>query len=351
MPTTPPSIDLPDTIDSEEQLDQLLTTPSPALVEAFRALSDPLIILGAGGKMGPTLAVLARKAAEQAGNKMRVIAASRFSKASSRQWLNDRGVETLSADIFDRGQLAALPDSSNVIYLVGMKFGTSDDPVPTWATNTIAPVHVCERYAGSRIVALSTGNVYPMCRVDSGGSVESDPLTPQGEYANAAVARERVFQHYAANEATPCVLMRLNYAHDLRYGVLTDLAGKIWREETIDLSMGYFNAMWQGDANEMILRSFPLCASPARALNLTSPAIHSVRSAATRLGELLGRQPQLVGQEEPTALLSNTAALQAAFGQPQVDFDRMLTWIAAWTRNERATLGKPTHFETRDGNY
>lgn len=342
---------LPELIESESQLDDLLTTPSPALVESFKSLADPLLILGAGGKMGPTLAVLAARAAKLAGSAVRVIAASRFSDALSRDYLHQRGVETQIADVFDREQLASLPDSSNVVYLVGMKFGTSTDPVPTWATNTIAPVHVCERFPKAKMVALSTGNIYPLTAVDSAGSLESDPLTPLGEYPNAAVARERVFQYYANRNAAPTAMMRLNYAHDLRYGVLTELAQRVWADEPVDLTMGYFNAIWQGDANDMILRSFEHCQSPARAINLTSPEVYSVRKVASRLGELLERQPQFRSSEAPTALLSNTQRMRQLLGEPQVDLDRMLRWIAHWTRIGGVTLGKPTHFATRDGKF
>lgn len=342
---------LPDLIESEAQLDDLLTTPSPALVESFKSLADPLLILGAGGKMGPTLAVLAARAAKQARSAVRVIAASRFSDASARPYLHQRGVETQIADVFDRQQLESLPDSSNVVYLVGMKFGTSKDPVPTWATNTVAPVHVCERFPQAKMVALSTGNIYPLSAVDSAGSLESDPLTPLGEYPNAAVARERVFQYYASRNAAPTATMRLNYAHDLRYGVLTELAQRVWAKEPVDLTMGYFNAIWQGDASDMILRSFEHCQSPAQAINLTSPEAYSVRDVASRLGELLGRQPRFSNSEAATALLSNTQRMQQLLGEPQVDLDRMLRWIAHWTRIGGVTLNKPTHFATRDGKF
>jgi len=342
---------LPKTIDSEEQLDELLTTPSDELVSACQQWTDPLIVLGAGGKMGPSLAVLARRAIERAGVNVRVLAVSRFNDAASRDYLHARGIETQRADVFDRKQLDALPQSSNVVYLVGMKFGTSSDPLPTWATNTIAPVHACERFAGARIVALSTGNIYPLCEIASGGSVETDALTPIGEYPNAAVARERIFQYYAAHHATPMVLMRLNYAHDLHYGVLTDIAGKLWRGEAIDVTMGHFNAIWQGDANDMILRSFSLCSSPAYAINMTSPEVFSVRSVAQQLGQRLGRQPHLVGQEAPTALLSNTKRMQNQLGAPRVGLECMLDWIAHWTQQGGSTHNKPTHFQTRDGKF
>lgn len=342
---------LPDLIESVTQLDDLLTTPSPALVESFKSLADPLLIVGAGGKMGPTLAVLAARAAKHTQSAVRVIAASRFSDASSRDYLHQRGVETQVADVFDRRQLESLPDSPNVVYLVGMKFGTSADPVPTWATNTVAPVHVCERFPRAKMVALSTGNIYPLSAVDSAGSLESDPLTPLGEYPNAAVARERVFQYYASRHGAPTAMMRLNYAHDLRYGVLTELAQRVWAEEPVDLTMGYFNAIWQGDANDMILRSFEHCQSPAQAINLTSLEVYSVRNVATRLGQLLDRQPRFSGSEAATALLSNTQRMQQLLGAPQVDLDRMLRWIAHWTRIGGPTLGKPTHFATRDGKF
>lgn len=342
---------LPDLIESEAQLDDLLTTPSPALVESFKSLADPLLILGAGGKMGPTLAVLAACAAEQAQSDVRVIAASRFSDESARDYLHKRGVETQIADVFDRQQLKSLPDSPNVVYLVGMKFGTSSDPVPTWATNTVAPVHVCERFPQSKMVALSTGNIYPLTAVDSAGSQESDSLTPLGEYPNAAVARERVFQYYSTRNASPTAMMRLNYAHDLRYGVITELAQRVWAEQPIDLTMGYFNAIWQGDANDMILRSFEHCQSPAQAINLTSPQAYAVREVASRLGELLDRRPQFRNSEAATALLSDTQRMRQLLGEPQVDLERMLHWIAHWTRIGGVTLGKPTAFATRDGKF
>ena len=342
---------LPDRIETEEELNDVLCRPTPQLISDIRSLESPLVILGAGGKMGPTLAVLAKRAAAAAGHPLRVVAASRFGDPTAREWLEAREVETVAANVFDRPQLESLPDSSNVVYLVGMKFGTANDPVPTWATNTVGPVLAGERYGGSKIVALSTGNVYALSPVASGGSGESDPLTPIGEYANAAVARERVFQYYARSHETPTALIRLNYAHDLRYGVLSDIAHKVWKGQTIDLTMGHFNAIWQGDANELILRAFALCGTPAQPINLTGPEVLSVREMAERLGELMGRQPLFQGSEASTALLSNTAYLQDRFGTPHVDIDRMLAWIAHWTVAGGPTLGKPTHFETRDGKY
>lgn len=347
------SHELPDLIDSESQLDEILTSPSEGLLDSIVRLESPLVILGAGGKMGPTLAALAKRAAEAAGHDLEVVAASRFGNQAARRWLEDRQVTTRIADVFDREQLAELPDSANVVYLVGMKFGTATDPVPTWITNTLGPIVSAQRYRGAKFVALSTGNVYPLSDVSAGGSVESDPLTPLGEYANAAVARERIFQHFATdpNHRNPTALIRLNYAHDLHYGVLSDIAGKIHRGEPVSVEMACFNAIWQGDANDIILRCFDLCSSPVVALNVTSPEIHSVRDAALRLGRLLDRDPVLVGQEQTTALLSNAGQMVQRLGRPQVDFDRLLAWVAHWTKIGGPTLGKPTHFESRDGRF
>ena len=258
------NLQIPDYIDSDGQLEQVLTHPSSALLACIASLQGPLVILGAGGKMGPTLAVLAKRAADAAKCDLEVIAASRYRNQSTRDWLERRGVKTVVCDVFNREQVAEVPDSANVIYLVGMKFGTATDPVSTWVTNTLGPIIASERYAGSKMVALSTGNVYPLSEVAQGGSVETDPLTPLGEYANAAVARERLFQHYATDShfRNPTTLVRLNYAHDLRYGILSDIAGKIYRGEAVNIEMAFFNAIWQGDANEVMLGWFDLCDSP-----------------------------------------------------------------------------------------
>ena len=344
---------LPDLIDSEEELDQLLTTPSAALQQSIKNLTSPLVVIGAGGKMGPSLCVLAKRAALAAGHDLEVVAASRFRDHSQEQWLEQRGVSTQRCDVFDRDQLAQLPDSQNVMYLVGMKFGTSTDPVPTWATNTIAPMLTAQRFAGSRIVALSTGNVYPLVDAQGSGAKEDSELTPLGEYANAAVARERIFQYYARDfhNPSPTVLLRLNYAHDLRYGVMSDIAMRVWNRQSVDTQTGYFNAIWQGDANEIALRAFELCASPAVALNLTSTSAYSVRETAECLAQLLDRDPKFAGLEQSSALLSDASLMREKFGEPRVNYSRMLAWIAHWTRVGGRTLNKPTHYESRDGKY
>jgi len=342
-------------IESVAQLDDVLTTPSEQLIESITSISSPLVIVGAGGKMGPSLAMLAQRAAKMAGHKLEIVAASRFQNAGSSSIFQQNGIGVLSVDVFNAEHLKLLPDSANIVYLVGMKFGTSNDPVPTWATNTVAPVLISERYPGARIVALSSGNVYPMSLIDSGGSTEEDPLSPIGEYPNAAVARERIFQHYATKQedklVNATVLMRLNYAHDLRYGVISEIAGKVWRGEPIDLTMGYFNAIWQGDANERILRSFSLCSSPARMLNLTGTETNSVQEVAVQLGQLMQREPVFTGSETSTALLSNASRMAEEFGQLRVGTEQLIHWIAHWTRTGGTTLGRPTHFQTRDGKF
>jgi nucleoside-diphosphate-sugar epimerase len=338
-------------IESIGQLDDILTTPSPAAVEAMAKLSGRLMIVGAGGKMGPTLAVLARRAADLSGTNLEVVAASRFSNADSRAWLHDRGVTTIAADVLNRHDIEALPNAKHVIYLVGLKFGTSSSPGATWVANTLAPAAVIQKYRDSSIIALSTGNVYPFVDATSDGSTEDQPLIPIGEYPNAAVARERIFEFFSEQQNTPVALLRLNYALDLRYGVLVDIARKVWNREPIQLSMGYFNAIWQGDANELILRAFPLAGVPAVAYNLTSPQKYSVREVAQRFGERMGRQPILIGTESSTALLSNCSRLYSRLSPPSTSLDTVIDWTAKWIAEGRALLGKPTHFEVRDGVY
>jgi nucleoside-diphosphate-sugar epimerase len=337
-------------VQTEDALDELLTRPSPDLIAFMRTLSTPLVVLGAGGKMGPTFAVLARRAAKAAGHALEVIAVSRFSDERARQWLEARGVRTLRLDLLDRAAIARLPDSGHVVYLVGLKFGTSRDPALTWAVNTVFPASVAERYPQARIVALSTGNVYPLAPAPGAGSVESDLLTPLGEYANAAVARERVFEFFCRQHCTPLVILRLNYAVDLRYGVLVDIARKVYADEPVDLTTGYFNCIWQGDANDMILRATALARSPPLVLNLTGP-VQSVREVALRFGELLARPARLVGVEAGTALLSNPAQAYTLLGPAPTPVDQVIRWTADWIKHGGRIFDKPTHFETRDGKY
>ncbi|MCI0748678.1 MAG: NAD(P)-dependent oxidoreductase [Verrucomicrobia subdivision 3 bacterium] len=341
----------PDTIETEDQLDEFLTRPGAPLVEFVKTIAGPLLILGAGGKMGPTLAVLAQRAASAAGKPLDVIAVSRFTDSKARKWLEDRNVKTTSCDLLQRSAIEKLPEAPSIIYLVGLKFGTAQNPGATWAMNTILPALVAERYPKSRIVALSTGNVYPFSDVKRGGSTEMDPLTPLGEYANAAVARERIFQFFSVNQQTPVALLRLFYAVELRYGVLVDIAQHVYHGSPIELTNGYFNCIWQGDANEMILRSLALVSSPPSVWNLCRPEVFSVRDVAARLGELFGRPPRFTGSEAPNALLGNSRPLCDRLGMPTVPLTTMLCWIANWIKQGGRDLNRPTHFEVRDGNY
>ncbi|HVU14032.1 MAG TPA: NAD(P)-dependent oxidoreductase, partial [Phototrophicaceae bacterium] len=331
--------------------DEVLTRPQPALIEFVKTLTSPLVILGASGKMGPTLAVLARRAAEAAGHKLDVIAVSRFSDARSRDWLEVRGVRTLACDLFERESLKTLPDSDNVIYMVGLKFGTSSNPALTWAANTLLPANAAERYPQARIAALSTGNVYPLASVASGGWTESAALTPLGEYANSAIARERIFEYQSARHGTPITILRLSYALDLRYGVLVDIAQKVFAGQPVDLTSGYLNCIWQGDANAMVIRALALASSPPTTLNLTGSEVVSVREVAVRFSELMGRSVQFTGHEAETALLSKTTLLRERLGSPTVPLDMVIHWTAQWIMHGGALLNKPTHFEVRDGAY
>jgi len=342
--------DFPATLPDEAALDDWMSRPSDALVSFISTLRGPLVVLGAGGKMGPSLCVLARRAAEAAGHAFDVVAVSRFSDPDVQTWLEARGVRTQVCDLMS-DDLGALPDAENVLYLVGLKFGTQQAPARTWAVNTLIPARVTERYAGSRIVALSSGNVYPLVPVDSGGSVEGDALTPLGEYPNACVARERLFQYGSEEHGTPGVVVRLNYATDLRYGVLVDLAQQIAAGQPVDVTMGFLNCIWQRDANDAVIRSLALAETPMRPLNLTGTERLSVRDLAEALAERMGRSVEIVGDEAPTALLSDVAQMVGTLGAPETPLDAVLDWTAAWVAGGGPTLGKPTHFEVRDGQY
>jgi nucleoside-diphosphate-sugar epimerase len=335
-------------VNTESELDDALTRPRPVLVEFIRTVQSPLVILGAGGKMGPTLAVLARRAAEAANHPLRIVAVSRFSDAQAKESLRKQGVEICEADLLERDSFKRLPEAQNVIYLVGLKFGTAQNPSLTWAINTLVPSYAVECYPNARMVALSTGNVYPLVPVKSGGATEEHPLTPIGEYANAAVARERVFEYYARKHSTAVALIRLNYAVELRYGVLVDIARRVWAGETIDLSNGYFNCIWQGDANDMILRSLTLSSEP---WNVTAPGIVSVRQVAEQFGQIFSKKTHFVNQESATALLNNPAKICQHLGPPPTSLQNMIDWIAHWVRSGGRSLDKPTHFEVRDGAY
>lgn len=342
---------LPDIIADEAQLDDVLTSPSAVLCEFITKVKSPLVVLGAGGKMGPSLAVLAQRAALRANHPLEVVAVSRFSDQAAKAWLEKRQVKTIAADLLDTDSWKELPDSGNVINLVGQKFGTTENPGQTWVINTTVPSVACTRYKQANIVALSTGCVYPMLPVESGGATEETPIDPVGEYVNACLARERINEFHSTRDGIPMAIIRLNYAIDLRYGVLFDIASKIYAGESVDISMGHFNCLWQGDANDMIVRSLALCETPARPLNITGEATLSTRETALELGRLMDRDAKFESEEAPTCWLSNGARAFADLGKPPTPLDAMLRWIAHWVQSGGRSLGKPTHFEVRDGNF
>ncbi len=342
---------LPALVKDEAALDDLLTQPSPALVADLARLEGDIMILGVGGKMGPTLARLARRASDEAGVSRRVIGVSRFSNAAAREQLDAWGVETVSCDLMNRDQLAALPEAANVVFMAGRKFGSTGAEATTWAMNAFMPGLVAERFPRSRTVVFSSGNVYPLVPVISGGCVETDRVAPVGEYAQSVLARERVFEHYSREYGLPVTLIRLNYAIDLRYGVLFDIGSKVNAGQPVDVTMGHANVIWQGDANSYVLRALALCSTPPTILNLTGPEIISVRRVAERFGEHLGKPAIIEGQEAPTALLNNAGRCFDYFGYPSVSLDTMVRWTAGWLERGGASFGKPTHFETRDGRF
>ena len=376
---------------SENELDSRLSEPSAATVAALARVPGDLVILGAGGKMGPTLARMAVRAFASVGaaSDRRVIAVSRFSapsetsRAVSREaneqrttlamdtesdWresdteserresdpeseLRRAGVETIRCDLLDRAAVSRLPDAANVVFMAGQKFGTSDTPSRTWMMNVVVPSICAERYASSRFVVFSTGNVYPLVTLAAGGARETDAVGPVGEYASSCVGRERVFEHYAVSAGTLVATMRLNYAIDLRYGVLTDLATSVMRGAPISLSMGHVNVIWQRDANRAALELLPHAASPPFVVNVTGAATLRVRDIAEALGRRLGRAPRFEGTESHDALLSDTTRMRSLLGPSSMELETMLDWVADWVKSGRRLLRKPTRFDARDGKF
>lgn len=341
----------PNAIEDEAQLEELLARPSPADVAFARTLTDDVVVLGAGGKMGPSLARRVRRACDAAGERRRVIAVSRFSQPGLAAALERDGIETVAGDLLDPDQVARLPLAGNVLYLAGRKFGSTDRPDLTWAHNTIVPVHVARRFADSRIVVFSTGNVYPPVPPSSSGSTETDDTGPVGEYAQSCLARERVFEYHSRARGTACLLFRLFYAVDLRYGTLVDVAHRVWAGEAIDASVGRVNAIWQGDANSYALRALSLCASPARPLVVTGPEPVAVREVAERFAARFARPARFQGEPGALALLGNAAQCVSLLGPPEVSLDRLIDWTASWVERGGRSLGKPTKFERTDGRF
>lgn len=342
---------LPPIIESTEALDNLLSEPTPGVVETLAKLDGDILILGVGGKMGPSLAQMAVRATRAAGIKRRIIGVARFTNPTLPVWLKKHGIEPVTCDLLDTKQLAALPDAANIVAMPALKFGSSGRPADTWAVNCWLPATICQRYAASRIAAFSTGNVYPLTPISSGGSVETEELAPIGEYAASCVGRERMYDYFSRKASTPVSILRLNYACELRYGVLVDLARQIVAGEPVDLTMGYVNVIWQGNANAMALQSLAHAASPPFVVNIAGPETLSVRRVCEQLGELLGQRPVFTGKEDDRALLSNGQLGLHLFGQPRVSIEQLCQWIAHWLKTGGELLGKPTKFQVRDGKF
>jgi nucleoside-diphosphate-sugar epimerase len=344
-------VELPASIRDVDHLEELLSEPSAAAIDAMSRVPGDVVVLGVAGKMGPTLARMAKRAVDEAGIPARVIGVSRFSSPEHRQALERRGIETVRCDLLDEAALARLPDAPNVIFMAGRKFGSSGGESYTWAMNAYLPALVCRRYPASRIVAFSTGNVYGLTPTGRGGSREDDPLQPVGEYAMSCVGRERMFEHFSRSAGTPVAILRLNYASEMRYGVLADLVRRVRHREPIDVTMGYFNVIWQADANAMALAALARTASPPLVVNLAGGEELSVRAVCTELATMMGVEASFVGSEAADALLSNGARARALLGEPRVDARRLLGWTADWAIRGGASLGKPTHFESRTGRF
>ena len=333
---------------TEEQLDDYLATPSRELIADMATLTGDLMILGVSGKMGPTLARLARNAMA---SERRVIAVARFSDPSIRAMLDKHGIETIACDLLDANALAALPQCENIIFMAGHKFGADDNAPLTWAMNAHVPALVAQTFTKTRIVAFSTACVYPIVPVIGQGAHESLPPDPPGEYSNSCVGRERMFQYFSQLHGTPGRLYRLSYAIDMRYGVLADVATKVWRGESIDLTMGHANVIWQGDANAQALRCLAVATTPTSPLNVSGPETVSIRWLAQEFARRFNKQALLTGDEAPTAWLMNTGEAERLFGYPRVSLSRMIEWVADWISREQRLYNKPTKFESRDGKY
>ena len=337
---------LPDRLRDVEHLEEVMTAPTAKLVTALQQLPGDIIVLGVAGKIGPTLVRLAKRAVPE----KRVVGVARFSEKEVREKLLRWGIECIEADLLDRKQVEALPKLPNVVFMAGRKFGSSGHEDLTWAMNALVPALVAEAFAGSRIVAYSTGCVYPYVNVQHGGATETTPTTPPpGAYANSCVAREAMFQYFSRKCATPGRIIRLNYAIDMRYGVLHDVAARVLAGTPINLATGHVNVIWQGDANAMVLRAFGHCSVPTSPLNVSGPETVSIRWLAEAFGKRLGKQPHFVGAEAPDAWLVNTTEARRLFGSPRVPLEKLVDWTADWVARGMPSLGKDTHYDVRDG--
>lgn len=338
---------LPEKITTVEMLEELLSRPSAALVQSMRELEGDIMVVGAGGKIGPTMARMAKRAVTEAEVAKEVIAVDVVPLPK----LEAAGITTITCDLLDLGAVDALPEVKNIVYMIGRKFGSTGSESLTWAINCIVPYHAARKFQGSRVLSFSTGCVYPVMHISTGGATETTAMAPIGEYAMSCLARERMFDVYADKGTEEVVHVRLNYAVECRYGVLFDIATKVWNGEPVDVTTGYANVIWQGDACDQVLRCFPSASHPATILNVTGPETFAIRQVAQRFGELMGKEATYAGEENGMGYLSNASRANAMFGNPGVPLDRILQWTAHWIMDEGENLGKPTHFETQDGKY
>jgi nucleoside-diphosphate-sugar epimerase len=342
---------LPGTIADQAQLEAMLSEPSARVIETMARVDGDLIVLGVGGKMGPTLARMAKRASELAGRPRRIIGVSRFGAGGLETSLHAHGIETIRCDLLDEAAVAALPVAPNVIFMAGRKFGSSGGESLTWAMNCLLPAIACRHYAASRFVAFSTGNVYGLTMTGRGGSTEDDPPHPVGEYAMSCLGRERVIEHFSRTRGLRAALLRLNYAVEMRYGILVDLALRLLAGESIDLTMGYVNVIWQADASAMALCALEHAAAPPLVVNLAGREESSVRAMAEALGRRLGVAPRFTGSEAPDGLLSNGARGWSLLGEPRVAVGQLIDWTADWLARGGPVSGKPTKFESRGGEF
>ncbi len=328
-----------------------MSRPTDAVVAMMKRLSGDILLLGAGGKIGPSIARMAKRASDQAETPRRIIGVSRFSDPAAEARLKAYGVETVRADLLDRQQLESLPDAENIIYLAGFKFGAAAEPALTWAMNTLLPGYVMERYRDSRVVAFSTGSIYGLSDLARAGAVETDPVQPTDEYGMSCLGRERIIEYFSSKRGTKASLLRLNYAVELRYGVLVDIAEMVFTEQPIDLTMGHFNVIWQGDANAMALCTLEKVSSPPFILNVVGPELLSVRRVAEMFGQIMNKRVQFQGTESPRCLLTNGHLGQQLFGNPRIPIGQIIQWTADWIVQGGETHKKPTRFQVRDGKY
>ncbi len=336
---------------TEEKLNELLSTPSDALVEDIKKIKGDIMVLGAGGKMGPSLCLLAKNAIDKAGLDKKVYAVSRGSDKIATELMLSKGIEVIACDLLDKQQLYALPEVENIIYMAGRKFGTDGNEWQTWAMNSTLPAFVADKFRNSNIVVFSSGNIYPIVPLSSGGCTETDKVGPNGEYAMSCLARERAFEYAANTYGTKVFTYRLNFAVDLRYGVIFDVANKILKGEPISLSTPCFNFIWQGSANEYAIRGLLHATAPATVMNITGPETISIKKMAIKLGKYLGKEPIFENESGTDAYLNDASKAMEIFGYPSVSAETLIRWQAEWLLDGGRTLDKPTHFEERKGSY